>query len=436
MTAEKVLCEALGREVDTRQEELLELCSRLIRFPNVSPPGRNSIQAQDYVEQYMKELGCSMDRWEAFPGDPNLTALMQGTMPEKYQSLILNAHIDVAEVGDTSSWSFDPFKPFIRDGRLFGRGSSDMKTALAAFMFAMKLIKEKNVELKGDLILHSVTGEEAGEGITFQAAERGPAADFAITGDISDFKLQYGQGGVITGWITVQSPKTFHDGIRSKMIHAGGGLFAANAIEKMAKIIQGLQELERHWAVTKIYPGFPPGSNTINPAVIEGGRHAAFVADRCALWITVHFYPNEDYEKVSEEIQEHILNVAKADPWLKENPPQFRWGGASMLEDRGEIFPSLELDKSHPGLAMLEEFHAQVTGEKPKVDMSPTVTDAGWLAKAGIPTVIYGPGELDLAHGVDESVSVKDLVDYTKIILSFICRWCNTPKVTSQVTNR
>ncbi|HHX95828.1 MAG TPA: acetylornithine deacetylase [Clostridia bacterium] len=425
---EKDLLEDLCREVDSRQDRLIELAQRLIGFPNVSPPGRNSAEAQAFVQDYLESIGCSIDRWEAFPGDPNIIAVMPGTSPEQYKSLILNAHIDVAEVGDTSAWSFDPFKAFVRDGRLYGRGASDMKTALAAFMFAMKIIREKNVELKGNLILHSVTGEEAGEGITFQAAERGPSGDFAVAGDISDFKLQNGQGGVITGWITVQSPKTYHDGIRSKMIHAGGGLFAASAVEKMAKIIQGLGELERHWAVTKSYPGFAPGSNTINPAVIEGGRHAAFVADKCALWITVHFYPDENYETVAREIEEHILNVAKADPWLKENPPHFTWGGKSMLVDRGEIFPSLELGKDHPGLKMLEELHTEVVGEKPVVDMCPTVTDAGWLARAGIPTVIYGPGELDLAHGVDESISVKDFVDYTKVILSFICRWCNTPR--------
>lgn len=85
-----------------------------------------------------------------------------------------------------------------------------------------------------------------------------------------------GQGGVITGWITIQSEETIHDGARSHIIHAGGGRHGASAIEKMVKIIQALQELERHWAVTKSYPSMPPGANTINPAVIEGGRHPGF----------------------------------------------------------------------------------------------------------------------------------------------------------------
>jgi len=418
----------LQNMIDERKDELIELASKLISFPNVSPPGRNSSPVQKYIEDYLEKLDCRIDRWETFSGDPNIVAVMPGSASQDYKSLILNTHVDVAEVGDTSRWSFDPFKPFVKDGRLYGRGASDMKAAQAACLFIMKLLKDNGVELKGDLIFHSVTGEEAGEGITFEAAQRGPKADFAIVGDISDFKLQYGQGGVITGWITVQSPTTHHDGVRAKMIHAGGGLFAASAVEKMVKIIQGLQELERHWAVMKRYEGFPPGSNTINPAVIEGGRHAAFVADRCSLWITVHFYPNENYEDISKEIEDHIRNVAKADTWLRENPPQFRWGGKSMLEDRGEIFPSLELNRDHEGLKLLENLHCSVVGVPPRVDMSPTVTDAGWLAEAGIPTVIYGPGELGQAHAVDESISVENLLSYTKIILEFVIKWCNTPR--------
>lgn len=86
-----------------------------------------------------------------------------------------------------------------------------------------------------------------------------------------------------------EKPQTFHDATRRQMIHAGGRLFGASAIEKMMKVVQSLQELERHWAVMKTYEGYPYGTTTINPAVIEGGRHAAFIADECRLWITVHF---------------------------------------------------------------------------------------------------------------------------------------------------
>ena len=120
-----------------------------------------------------------------------------------------------------------------------------------------------------------------------------------------------------------------------------------------------LTKLERHWAVMKTYEGYPSGTTTINPAVIEGGRHAAFIADECRLWITVHFYPNETHEQIIKEIEEYIGKVAAADPWLSENPPQFKWGGESMIVDRGEIFPSLEIDSEHAAVKRLAQYTNQ-----------------------------------------------------------------------------
>ena len=86
---------------------------------------------------------------------------------------------------------------------------------------------------------------------------------------------------------------------------------------KNDKIIHALNELEQHWAVMKHSPGMPPGANTINPAVIEGGRHPAFIADECRLWITVHYLPNERYEDVVAEIEDYLNRVAEADIWLE-----------------------------------------------------------------------------------------------------------------------
>jgi acetylornithine deacetylase/succinyl-diaminopimelate desuccinylase family protein len=418
----------LQQQVEERQEELFTLLAELIAFPTVSPPARNTSEAQKYIAEQLRAIGFDTELWEVYPGDPNVTATRRGTHRDKYRSLLLNGHIDVAEVGDTREWQGDPFKLATRDGRVYGRGTADMKGGLAALLFAVKLLTEAKVELKGDLLFHSVIGEEAGEAGTRACMERGYTADMAVVADTSGLSIQ-GQGGVITGWVTVQSPVTYHDGMRSRMIHAGGGVQGASAIEKMVKLITGLQELERHWAVTKSYPGFPAGSNTINPAVIEGGRHAAFIADHCQLWITVHFYPDEDYDSVTAEIEEHLLRVAQGDPWLREHPPTFRWGGRSMIEERGEIFPSLELDKVFEGFKALSAIHEAVLGVTPEAGMSPSVTDAGWIGRAGIPTFIYGPGELENAHSVDESTDIRELVNYVKVMIAFIAHWCNTLKV-------
>lgn len=106
-----------------------------------------------------------------------------------------------------------------------------MKGGLAGSLFAIQLLQEAGIELKGDLIFESVIGEEVGEAGTLQCCEKGYSADFAVIVDTSDLHIQ-GQGGVITGWITIKNPNTFHDATRRNMIHAGGGLNEASAIEK------------------------------------------------------------------------------------------------------------------------------------------------------------------------------------------------------------
>lgn len=419
--------ELLIGQVEERKEELLELVKKLISYPTPAPPARNTKEAQEFIASFLAKNGFSIDRWDVYPDDPNVVGILKGSDSADYSSLIINGHIDVAEVGEDEKWQSDPFTAIIKDGRMIGRGAADMKGGLACSLFAVQLLREAGVDLPGDLIFQSVIGEEVGEAGTLQCCNAGYKADFAVVVDTSNLHIQ-GQGGVITGWVTIKSKQTFHDATRKDMIHAGGKLFGANAIEKMAKLITGLQELERHWAVMKSYPGFPPGTNTINPAVIEGGRHAAFIADQCRLWITVHFYPNETYEQVAKEIETHLLNVAKSDPWLKENPPTFEWGGTSMIEDRGEIFPSLEVDSKHPGTKLLAEAHHTISRKKAVIDVSPTVTDGGWLGDAGIPTVIYGPGDLNNAHSVNESVSIEQLLDFTKVMINFIYQWSHTKK--------
>lgn len=421
------LTQKISDEVEARKDELLTLLTKLVSFPTVSPPARNTNEVQEFIKEYLEEMGFTTDKWDVYPGDPNVVGTLKGEESNHYNSLIVNGHVDVAEVGDDKEWEQSPFTAYVKDSYIYGRGVADMKGGIAASLFAIKLLKEMGIRLKGDLQFQSVIGEEVGEAGTLDCTERGYTADYAVVVDTSDLHIQ-GQGGVITGWITIQSKETFHDGIRRKLIHAGGGMKGASAIEKMMKIISGLQELERHWAVTKSYEGFEPGINTINPAVIEGGRHAAFVADRCALWVTVHFYPDEDFEAVIKEIEDHINAVAAADPWLRENPPQFTWGGKSMIVDRGEIFPSLEINPNHPGTQLLTNSYKTVLSQKPAVGMSSTVTDAGWLGRAGIPTVIFGPGKLEDAHAVNEKVDIRQLLDFTKVLAAFIAGWCNTGK--------
>lgn len=410
------------REVEASKEETLDLLARLIRFETPNPPGKNTAPAQRWMKGKLEGMGFSTEMFDVFPGEPDVVGVLRGTGGGR--SIILNGHIDVAEVRSDEPWTRDPFDPYVEDGKMFGRGAFDMKGGMAAMIMAVNSVLKTGYSLKGDIVVESVVGEEAGEPGTVRCIEKGYKADFAVIPEPFG-EVVVGQGGVITGWITVKSQVTLHDGTRVYWRHAGGGMEGASAVEKMAKIIQALQELEQHWAVHKRHPMLPPGMTTINPAVIHGGRHPAFIADECKLWCTIHTLPDEDYEAVTAEVEDYIHKVAEADLWLRKHPPTFKWGGESLVKDKGEIFPGFEVDRDHPGVKTVAGEHRFITGKEPEITMTSTVGDAGWLNRAGIPCIYYGPGgDLSKAHAVNEYVELEEVYRVTKVLALTLLDWC------------
>lgn len=424
--------------LDRRREELFALTERLIAFETPCPPGRNTTAIQEFLAERLRALDAEVAMYPLYPGDPQLVARLAGRGGANVivagesdagrsagrRSLLINGHVDVASTARDEPWTSPPFRPVRRDGRIYGRGATDMKGGIAAAIVALETVVAAVGRPRGDIVVQFVTGEEMGEAGTLTALDHSPRTDLALVVEPSSGEISLGQGGVVTGWITIQSPETFHDALRRRMIHAGGGVRGASAIEKMMVVLEALQTLERHWAVVKSHPGFPPGTTTINPAAIEGGRHPAFIADRCALWITVHFYPGETMAGVTREIEAAVRAAAAADPWLRDHPPVFRWGGRSMIEDRGEVFPAFETPPDHPGAVLLAAAHADVRGERPGRRTSGGVCDAGWLAARGTPAVVYGPGGWGQAHAVNEYVALDDLVRCARVYSRFIAAWC------------
>lgn len=133
------------QEVETRKEELTDLVKTLIEFETPAPPARNTKDAQQYVAEFLKQLGFSVDMWDVYPNDPNVVGVLKGTTSEKNQSLIINGHIDVAEVNEGEEWETDPFTPFIKDGHIVGRGAADMKAGMAGSLFALQLLRENGI---------------------------------------------------------------------------------------------------------------------------------------------------------------------------------------------------------------------------------------------------------------------------------------------------
>ena len=193
----------MGFELNNRQFEILDM---LVGFNTESPPGRNTDPLQDEIESLLRDLGFSIQREHLYDNDSVIVATLKGE-DSNAPKLILNGHVDVASVDDDQYWQYPPFQLTEVGGWLYGRGVSDMKGGMSSLFYVLERLKQEGRRPKGDIIVQSVVGEEVGEAGTKRACEIGPRGDLALVLDTSENQA-LGQGGVITGWITVKSKNT------------------------------------------------------------------------------------------------------------------------------------------------------------------------------------------------------------------------------------
>lgn len=407
-------------EVDNWQEQLYDLMKTLIRFKTPNPPGSNEREAQEWIARYLQKLGCQVDVFEALPGRPNVVGTLKGSGGGK--SVILNGHIDVCEDRLNDKWCRDPYDPYIEGGALFGKGSSDMKGALAAFLFVLECVQRRGYKFKGDVIVESVIGEEKGEPGTKRCLEKGYRADFAFVGEPArGTKSLYATVGLTHGHISVTSPYTLHLQERRFFQQAGGGREGANCIEKMALVIlPALNDLEKHWSVMKQHPLMPAGQAMINVFYFVGGGNVFFIPDQCLIDIIVYYLPGEDKKTVQKEVEDKLSRVAQADEWLRKYPPMVEW---DPDPETYQFIPS-ELNLEETGMKILMESYRQAAGNDLSVGGRGVIVDSGWFSAAGIPVVTFGPGDAFWAHRIDERVELSALSLYSRTLALFLCRWC------------
>lgn len=426
------LIERLRGEALALEGETVAFVQELVRVPTENPKlarieAGAEADCQDIVEARLRSLGCEIDRWDVYPGRPDVVGTLRGTGGGN--SLILNGHVDVVPAGDPSNWTYPPFSAHIADGKIWGRGAIDMKGGIGAMIAAVQAIQRAGVTLKGDVILESVVDEETGGPGTLQTVERGHRADAAIVVEPTGLTINPVEGGL--EWLRlVIRGVSGHSAQRYRSVHAGGQGVAVNAIEKTAKVLAAVQELERYWGNTKRHPLLPAGITTINPGVMIGGTGGgedgmpnvltavSTFPDYCSLELSLKYLPNEKTEDVRAEFEDYIARVAAADPWLREHPPEIEWC------IRGVCFPPAETPPDHPLLAAVSHA-AECATEKPAMHEGMTaVTDLAWLAGAGIPGVIFGPGSIGNAHGDNEFISIDELTEGVYALALAICEWC------------
>jgi len=428
--------ERLLAAVDGLEPELIDTVSEAIRIPSVNPryPGQSyddvvggEGEVARYMEGLYREIGCETDLFAIETGRENCVGVLRGRGGG--HSLIYNGHIDVVPPGPAEKWaSGDPWSGHVAEGKIWGRGACDMKAGIVAQAFAARVLRQVGVELRGDLILEAVAGEEMMEHEigTTACIERGYRAEAAVVSEASapptPLAVTPITPGVMSFTISVEGKAT-HTSMRGETIRAGGygSEVGVNAIDKAFIVYRALRHLEDEWGLTKRHPLFRPGHFTIQVGVLVGAPRTGlvpfFIPDLTTMEYIVWYHPDDDPEGVRAEIERQVSAVAGLDAWLRKHPPVVEWK---------HHWPASNVEPSHPIVEATCRAHEQASGDRAAVNGFAAVEDSTFFNQAGIPAISYGPGDLRVAHADDEHVDIGELVLATKTYALLAAAWCGT----------
>jgi acetylornithine deacetylase len=429
--------------IDEHASEIVSCLKTMIAIPSVNDGvdyrERNERQIQEWIAADLARAGLAVDKWAEDPAGlrPNVVATLKGSGGGN--SLILNGHCDVVPVLEPNRWHTDPFVPVERDGNIYGRGASDMKGGLAAVIWAAKAVAARGVRLKGDLYIASTVGEETGEGATIGTAaviRRGYKAPFAIVAEPTDLELQTASSGIFVFELIVRG-KAVHGACRNQVIFpqryglASGQAVGVDALQKALPIIDMIYRMEQDWNLNWRHPvvgaggqPFPDSQGVgvfcINPAFIEGGIYRASINPYVKITYMVWHPPTIRRETVIEEIKKNVAAIASADSWLRENPPEVN---APAVRAPWDPFATPE---SCQGVKALQDTMKKLSGKDATISGFKAVSDCTWLERAGIPSVLLGPGNLGYGvHGDNEFVPIRDVIEAARIYAAFVLDWCS-----------
>ena len=409
-------------QVEAARGEIVAFTAEMIRIPTVNPPGDCYRECAELIGRRLAEAGLAAEYVEA-TGRPEHTgthprvnvfgrsgsaggaADRNGTGPR----LHLNGHFDVVPPGE--GWTVDPFAGLVRDGRIYGRGASDMKSGIAAAVFAVEAIRRAGIDLEGAIDISATVDEESGgfAGVA-HLCEAGIISardtDYAIIPEpFGPTRVCLGHRGVY--WFDVVA--------HGHVAHGSMSHLGRNAIDDMGALLEAFRtRLGPEFALRRsALPVVPAPSRlpSLNVNAITGGQAGAdtqspCVPDRCVATFDRRFIPEEPFNEVRAEIAGLVAAVEREDP-----------GRSFTIEDRMVVHPT-GAPPGSPLVRALSGAVRDVRGQEAELVASPGTYDQKHFARiAGIEhCVAYGPGPLEEAHQPDESCSVDDLVTSTQVL--------------------
>jgi acetylornithine deacetylase len=390
----------------------------LIAIPSVTG---TEAAAQDHIAGLLSAAGLQVTRLDA---DPHVLALdpawpgaeiprqslplvagtWRGMRPGP--RILLVGHVDVVPAGDVRSWSYRPFEPVVRDGQIYGRGSCDMKGGVVSALESVRAIAESGLELGGEVVLLTVPSEEDGGGGALAAIRAGFTGDMAVIPEPTRLEVVIAHAGAIT--FTLDVP--------GKAAHASTRLEGVSALDKVLKLSEALVDDEHQRNESESNPlmralGLP------YPTIIgkvQGGEWASTVLDRVVVEGRYGVRLGQSVEDAEADLLRAISTAWSADDFLRQFPVR--------LEVTGGKFGSAEVPVDHPLPNAIAAAAERVTGTRPPLVGVPYGADMRLFINEGIPCVMYGPGDVRLAHTADERVPLEEVVTCARVL----CDWLTT----------
>ncbi len=384
------------------EARIIELTKKLIAIPSYHGLEVPEKEVSAFLYKYLVDEGFETEHVPVEEERNNVIACY-GAGSDKEKTLMLEGHMDTVDV---KNMSVDPFSGNIKNGNIYGRGSVDMKGALAAMVGALMAIKKAGIQLDGRAYFAGVVDEERNYRGADYIAKNGPITRYAIVGEPTELEIHNGHRGLI--WIEIK--------VHGKYAHGGTPEKGINAIEKINSVITEI--------VTKLKPEIMKrkhpvtGPSHLNLGHIKGGTQPSTVAGECVLQMDRRWLPDESQEGAVEEIENILANLKKKDP-------EFDATVTVMDDDMDIQFPPLVCEEQSPLVNILKEASSVVLNRS-KTSYFPAWTDGSILSRdGGIETAVLGPGHLSSAHSEEEFCPVQEIIDASKIYIYSILKICS-----------
>lgn len=398
-------------KVEALTDNLVELTRAMVRIPSENPPG-DETQISELVGEELKAIGFEVEYITSESKRVNTLATLKGVDTGK--SFLYNGHYDTVPAGNIEFWTVNPFEAVVKNGRIYGRGASDMKGSIASAIIAARAMTELGIKLKGDFHIHAVADEETGSRYgTRHLVERGyvtpEKVDMVVVGEGSVYKSRIHIRTAVRGlhWFKIIS--------KGKSAHSSRPEEGVNAVLNMCRILLALNEHRFSFTPHSLLPDPTIASGTM----IHGGIKENMIPELCEAVCDIRVIPGMKSKTVLEEVKSLISSLKEEIPELKADVKPIFWWPPSETSTSEEIFKvAKRAVKTAVGYNLMPR---GTSGSN----------DTSWITNvAKIPAVAFGPGDnyRSGAHGPDEWVSIDRLLDFAKIYGLMVMEICGVKK--------